>query len=160
MRALRASVQDARPGNASPQRFWQADNDAAHCTWEWVTCDRQGHVSSLMVDINGSGGAANSSGTGAAAGAGRTAVANSSGPAPPGPLLASLASLSRLQSLSIQPVGLIHDPVPLAAIPAEWGHPGAFPALTRCAPMKGGGGGGLHVVECRRTLAVVECAMA
>ncbi|PRW45736.1 serine threonine- kinase receptor R831 [Chlorella sorokiniana] len=143
MLALRLSMEQARPTGAPMLRFWNVNSSAAlHCTWDLVMCNREGYVTSLTVDVrDGSGAAASSessssAGSGGNAGspqAGKVAETDRSSDPPPGPLLPALARLSQLKALVIEPVGTTDNPFPLGVIPAEWGHPGAFPALTNLA---------------------------
>lgn len=117
---------------------WQHGNPAVHCEWEWVLCDGTGHVTSLTIAMAASRAANATGGRDQATqedggGGGNATGASTRGSSQPALLPPAMARLSRLETLFLQPQGAGKEPLALAAIPAEWGQPGAFPALKRCA---------------------------
>lgn len=124
---------------------WQpADEGAHHCRWDVVLCDSEGHIvrialaghpdsakaASTAPDLTTgpSAGAARDGGNSSAGSGGSSAAAAApaAGSGPHGLLLPELARLQRLRSLIFE-----HCNLAGSLIPAEWGQPGAFPALTR-----------------------------
>lgn len=88
---------------------WQPGDAAPHCKWQHVQCGPQGRVTGLWLSWE-----TVPPPTAAAAGGKRAHL-----------LLPELARFGSLRELTLD---LYYAP-PLAAIPAEWGLPGAFPSL-------------------------------
>ncbi len=108
MIALRQSLADAV---VPPDSWhgWQPSDARPHCSWRRVECSSTGHVTSIVARWD-------------------TRPPPSSKAQPRAAhvlLLPDLARFGALRQLTIE----LEDAPPLAAIPAQWGLPGAFPAL-------------------------------
>lgn len=120
---------------------WQPAADLHHCLWAQVKCNEQQQVVNIDLALatlvaehkagatspdsssgsSGSGRGTSGSSGGSGNKAGGSMVANT------GVLLPGLARLPALTHLEIEACDLSSS-----SIPAEWGQPGAFPALTEC----------------------------
>lgn len=109
MRTLRQRLADT---GLTPNGWpgWQADDNQLHCSWQGVQCSTAGHVTSIYLDWE------------TFPSPGDNCQRNAA------PLL--LPELARFAFLRQLILNLYYAP-PVAAIPQEWGLPGAFPALVQ-----------------------------
>lgn len=107
MRTLRQRLADA--GLTPDGRpSWQPNDARPHCSWRLVQCTRTGHVARIDLEWDTVPPLGSDAQSGAA------------------PLL--LPELARFSALHKLTLNLYYAP-PVAAIPSQWGLPGAFPAL-------------------------------
>ena len=140
MRQLRraASAGPHPPCDAAEWAGWLPEGAGMHhCGWDKVMCDREGHVVRLTMSTAAKrkqrAGGSPSAEPDAAAGTGGGNPSGDAGPAAPseagsphGLLLPELARLPRLHTLTHELCSLVNS-----SLPAEWGLPGAFPALVK-----------------------------
>ena len=107
MRTLRQRLADT---GLTPAGWpsWQPNDARPHCSWQGVQCSTADHVIAIYLDWETFPPPGDNAQSGAAP-----------------LLLPELAHFSALQQLILN---LYYAP-PVAAIPSQWGLPGAFPAL-------------------------------